>query len=173
MDEVTIRRAVAADLPTIVALLEEVDELHREALPWLLRKVDEPRSQEFLEPFTSKSDHIALVASIGDGPLTGVLLALVREVSRVPIVRPSSVAEIDTLVVGRAFRRQGVGKRLVQAAIQWARDGGATRTELGVYEFNESARAFWESVGFETLSRRLVNIRLLPTADAAMLSRRG
>ena len=49
-----------------------------------------------------------------------------------------------------------VGKRLVQVAIQWARDVGATRTELGVYEFNESARAFWESVGFETLSRRLV-----------------
>ena len=53
MGEVTIRRAVAADVPTIVALLEEVDELHREALPWLLRKVDEPRSQPFFELFTS------------------------------------------------------------------------------------------------------------------------
>jgi GNAT superfamily N-acetyltransferase len=48
------------------------------------------------------------------------------------------------------------GVRLVQAALQWATDNGATRTELGVYEFNEAARAFWASLGFETLSRRLV-----------------
>jgi GNAT superfamily N-acetyltransferase len=156
MSEVTIRRAVAADLPAIVALLEEVDDLHREALPWLLRKVDESRSQEFLEPFTSKPDHTALVAGTPAGTLAGVLLALVREVSPVPIVRPALVAEIETLVVARSFRHQGVGTSLVQAAFQWARDVGATRTELGVYEFNETARAFWESAGFETLSRRLV-----------------
>ena len=31
-----------------------------------------------------------------------------------------------------------------------------TRTELGVYEFNEPARRFWATTGFETLSRRLV-----------------
>jgi hypothetical protein len=34
-------------------------------------------------------------------------------------------------------------------------DVHATRTELGVYEFNEEARIFWESMGFATLFRRM------------------
>jgi GNAT superfamily N-acetyltransferase len=79
-----------------------------------------------------------------------------RPAARAPIVQPAVVAEIDALVVSPSGRRQGVGSRLVRAALQWAADHGATRTELGVYEFNEAARAFWASVGFETLSRRLV-----------------
>ena len=41
-------------------------------------------------------------------------------------------------------------------SLRWADESGATRTERGVYEFNESARAFWHSVGFQTLSLRLV-----------------
>jgi GNAT superfamily N-acetyltransferase len=91
-----------------------------------------------------------------DGSLSGALYMFLRQTGRVPIVKPAIVAEIDSLVVGRAFRRRHVGTRLVQAAVDWANGCGATRTELGVYEFNEPARSFWASVGFQTLSRRLV-----------------
>jgi ribosomal protein S18 acetylase RimI-like enzyme len=156
MSDVTIRRAVAADLPAVVVLLEEIDDFHRRALPWLLRKVDEPRSTEFLDSFVSKDDHAMFLGVGADGSLAGVVYMLLRQPARVPIVRPTVAAEIDTLVVASAFRRQHVGTRLVEAALGWAKASGATRTELGVYEFNEAARGFWASVGFETLSRRLV-----------------
>lgn len=153
--ELIIKRAALADLPAAIAMLDEVDELHREALPWLFRQVDEPRPQGFLEDFVSQSDRTMLLATEG-GTLAGVLYAFLRQPARAPIVRPTVIAEIDTLVVGHAFRRRGVGKGLVQAALEWATHKGATRTELGVYEFNEAARAFWASQGFQTLSRRLV-----------------
>jgi GNAT superfamily N-acetyltransferase len=86
----------------------------------------------------------------------GALTLFLREPVRAPVVIPTVVAEIDTLVVDSAPRRQNVGTRLVRAGLQWASLSGASRTELGVYEFNEPARAFWASMGFETLSRRLV-----------------
>lgn len=155
MGEVTIRRATKADLPAVIAMLDEVDELHRTALPWLFREVDQPQTNDFLEGYCSELDRTMLLAT-EDGSLAGVLYMFLRQPARAPIVRPTLVAEIDTLVVGHAFRRRGVGKRLVEAALQWARDNGATRTELGVYEFNDAARAFWASLGFQTLSRRLV-----------------
>jgi ribosomal protein S18 acetylase RimI-like enzyme len=152
----TVRRAGLADLASVHALLDQVDELHARALPWLLRRVDAPPSDDWLRAFVVESDHAALLAHASDGTPVGLLLCLIREPGRVSIVRPARVAEIDTLVVDSSFRRQGVGKTLVRAALEWARDSGATRTELGVYEFNDDALRFWHAMGFETLSRRLV-----------------
>ena len=156
MDEVTIRRAVIADLEAVGALLQDLDDLHRGALPWLLRRVDGPPLTDFLEAYVSKDDHAMFLAVAPEGSLAGVLYMLLRETARASIVAPTVVAEIDALVVNGAFRRQHIGTRLVQAALNWASVSGATRTELGVYEFNERARAFWASIGFQTLSRRLV-----------------
>lgn len=156
MDDVTIRRAVSADLGAVIALLGEVDDLHRSALPWLFRQVDGPPLTDFLEPYVSKDDRAMFLAVAPGGSLAGVLYMFFRQPARAPIVKPTLVAEIDTLAVNSAFRRQHIGTRLVDAALNWASVSGATRTELGVYEFNEPARAFWSSVGFHTLSRRLV-----------------
>ena len=55
---------------------------------------------------------------------------------------------------------------LVEAALAWARLAGATRTELGVYDFNEGARAFWASLGFQVLSYRMVRHSAPTRADA-------
>lgn len=155
MDDVIPRRALGTDLPQILQLMEQVDDLHREALPWLLRKVDDPRPGESLDGFLSEPDKATFV--IGNERLLGVIMVFIRNPNPLPIVRPTRVAEIDVLVVDTAQRRQGVGRQLVQTALAWAQEHGATRTELGVYEFNDTARAFWSALGFETLSRRLVS----------------
>jgi ribosomal protein S18 acetylase RimI-like enzyme len=156
MEGVAIRRAAIADLPAVLALLEQVDELHRQALPWLLRPVESAPLTDFLEPYVSETDRAMFLAVASDGAVAGVLYLFLRQPARAPMVRPTVVAEIDCLAVDAAFRRQHIGTRLVAAAVDWARANSATRTELGVYEFNEPARAFWSSLGFETLSRRLV-----------------
>jgi ribosomal protein S18 acetylase RimI-like enzyme len=156
MGEVTVRRAVKADLAGVTALLEDADALHREALPWLFREVDGASLIGFLEAFVSKDDHAMFLAAAPDGSLAGVVYMFVREPSRAPIVEPAVVAEISALVVAPAFRRRRVGTHLVEAALRWAKDAGAARTELSVFAFNEPARAFWESIGFQTLWRRLV-----------------
>lgn len=156
--ETVIRRALHSDLPRIVELFTQVDDLHREALPWLFRKLDEPRTREMLERFVVGSDCATFVAGTSDGqPISGVLVVTVRDVMKAPIVRPARVAEIENLVVDSAARRQGIGKSLVHAALAWSREVRAERTELGVYDFNDGARQFWESMGFATVFRKMVS----------------
>ena len=152
---IAIRRAMDGDLPRIVELFAQVDELHREALPWLFRKLDEPRSAEVLSRFIHGSDCATFVAAEPDSPVIGFVVVYVREVVKAPIVRPARVAEIDNLVVDRAARRRGIGRSLVEAALAWSHDARAERTELGVYEFNDEGRQFWHAMGFETVFRRL------------------
>jgi ribosomal protein S18 acetylase RimI-like enzyme len=38
---------------------------------------------------------------------------------------------------------------------EWALAKGATSIELNVYEFNETAISFYESLGYQTFSRRM------------------
>ena len=47
-----------------------------------------------------------------------------------------------------AFRRQGIGKRLIQRALAAARDFGLRRVELTVRENNANAIALYRRVGF-------------------------
>jgi diamine N-acetyltransferase len=136
--------------------LAQVDELHREALPWLFRKLEQPRSREVLEQFITAPGCATFVATdAAESPAVGVLVVMLREANKSPMVRPARVAEIDSLAVDETARRRGVGRRLVQAALSWARDVQAERTELGVYEFNDQARLFWESMGFTTVFSRM------------------
>jgi predicted kinase/GNAT superfamily N-acetyltransferase len=173
MSVAEIRRAVRSDLPRIVELFEQVDALHRDALPWLFRKLDVPRPSQLLEGFIDYPDRAALVAADSAGAVQGMIFVVVREMVKAPVVRPARVAEIENLVVDRSARRQGVGRSLVQAAVRWAGEVGATRAELGVYAFNEPAQRFWATTGFAPLFHRMsVSLGtfapLAPTSCAAV-----
>ena len=60
-------------------------------------------------------------------------------------------AHIGSLGIGilAPYRGQGIGKQLVQAAIQKAEQKGLTRIELTVREKNKAAIALYEQFGFE------------------------
>jgi RimJ/RimL family protein N-acetyltransferase len=59
------------------------------------------------------------------------------------------------ITVGREHRGQGVGRRLMEYAIDWARAGGVvTRIELNVFVRNSNAIRLYESCGFVVEGRR-------------------
>ena len=50
-------------------------------------------------------------------------------------------------------RRQGIATSLINFAKEDAKKLGFERVELNMWEFNEGALAFYESVGFKTFRR--------------------
>ena len=59
------------------------------------------------------------------------------------------------ITVGREHRGQGVGRRLMEYAIAWARASGVvTRIELNVFVRNSNAIRLYESCGFVVEGRR-------------------
>lgn len=59
-----------------------------------------------------------------------------------------------------AYRGKGLGRRLMEATLQAARDAGIERVELCVHADNERAIALYEKIGFvrEGLARKSVRI---------------
>lgn len=61
---------------------------------------------------------------------------------------------INNVVIDGSFRRQGLGKRLMEAVIEDARNHGITDLTLEVRVSNEAAFKLYESVGFESVGVR-------------------
>jgi ribosomal protein S18 acetylase RimI-like enzyme len=55
---------------------------------------------------------------------------------------------ITHLAVDAAFRREGIGRRLVERCLSALRAEGIEKAHLFVFEDNEGGRAFWQRLGW-------------------------
>jgi len=157
--EITIREATQEDFDALDDILAEGDTYHSEALPEVFRPAGGPaRPDEFLKQALADQDAAILVAESGDR-VVGLAHVTVRESPDVPIFVPRRYAHVSTLVVRREARRAGVGRALMERVHRWALDKGVTEIELGVWEFNQPAIAFYERLGYTT-ARRSMHRRL-------------
>jgi GNAT superfamily N-acetyltransferase len=88
-------------------------------------------------------DQEAFVADV-DGAVVGLC-----HVQGVRMLNSEGYAEIQALVVSAACRGQGLGKRLVAHACDWAFARGYDRVRLRSGVQREAAHAFYEHLGFE------------------------
>ncbi len=63
-------------------------------------------------------------------------------------IREQSVVELMSMWTAPNARRQGLGRRLVDATIEWSESGGAERVELWVMRGNNAAQLLYVSLGF-------------------------
>jgi RimJ/RimL family protein N-acetyltransferase len=82
------------------------------------------------------------VAEAEDGSVVG-RLSIARD------QHPASrhVADVG-LMVAQSHRRRGVGRALLGAAVEWAREQDVRKLELHVFPHNEAAIALYEQFGF-------------------------
>lgn len=144
---IAIRRAEPGDATALVDLATAVS---GEPEGWLLadsgwRSVgDERRYIRALR----RHPHAALFVADEDGVLVG-RLSLTRD----PNPASAHVADLG-LMVGASHRRRGIGKALLAAAEEWARENGVSKLELHVFPHNEPAIALYERMGYEREGHR-------------------
>jgi RimJ/RimL family protein N-acetyltransferase len=139
-----IRRADPSDAEQLTRLADAVS---AEPEGWLISVAGEWRSagdeRRFLKALRRYAHAAVYVAEREDGALVGRL-----SVGRDPHPASAHVADVGLMVAIDA-RRQGVGTALLQAAVDWARDGGVRKLELHVFPWNEAAIALYDRFGFE------------------------
>jgi ribosomal protein S18 acetylase RimI-like enzyme len=150
-----IREALPEDYLALCALFDEVDALHVAHLPAIFQQPSGPaREQAYIHHLIADPSTGLFVAQVGDR-LAGLVTAVVREPPEIPLFVRRRYAVVDTLVVGRPFRRAGIGRALMARAQAWAAAQGASSIELGVWAFNQEAIAFYRALGYETTMRRM------------------
>lgn len=150
-----VRRAAAEDCQAVCEMLEELHLIHSCALPGVFRKPDASAMfRDRVEELVHEPDSAVFVAEV-DGEVAGAALAVVRDSPDRMAMMPRRYGWVESIGVRERFRREGVGSALMHAAERWSRENGASTCELNVWEFNQAAIRFYESLGFETASRRM------------------
>jgi RimJ/RimL family protein N-acetyltransferase len=142
VSKVTIRRATPADAAALVELAREVG---AEPEGWLIATTD----------WRGAGDERRFLRSIRRSPNAAVFVAEAPEgivgrlsVGRDPHPASAHVADLG-LMVARSHRRRGIGRALLEQAVDWARQSGVLKLELHVFPHNVAAIALYESFGFE------------------------
>jgi len=152
---VVIREARITALGALVRLLHESDEFHHQGAPTHIRTSDEPLRAEAYVRHLLNEDNGTIMVAEEDGGVVGLVHLAFYAQRREPTTAARSYADIGDIVVTDARRRSGVGRLLMDAAGAWARERGALDIELSVWEFNEGARALYESLGYHTARRTM------------------
>jgi len=149
----SVRPARPEDLVALAHLLDEIVALHHSEDPTQFREPLAAEHSSYLEERFQDPDAAVFVAE-DQGDLAGIAVTVIREATP-PFLNPNRFVLLENLAVATKFRRTGVGRKLVDAAVLWTRARDMQQLDLNVYEFNHSAIRFYEAIGFRTVSRHM------------------
>lgn len=151
MAAVRIRPAERRDLPAIVERWVELMAAHQALDPVLYATADHADGtyRAFVRRHFDKADSVVLVATDEYEAVLGYLVGGGGQ--RAPMFRVRRVGMIFDLVVRPDRRRAGIGRALVDAALEHFRQRGMPYAQVNFDPSNTSASTFWPKAGFETL----------------------
>lgn len=147
-----IRLATQSELQRVNELRAQVSELHAAARPDIFRPGFPPFLADYLYAIHADERRHILVAERAGEIVAFACLAEI-ETPEKPHKPARRFIEVDEFGVDERCRRQGIGRAFFEGIRAFATERGYDRIELNMWEFNESARAFYEAIGFATYRR--------------------
>ena len=147
-----VRLAREDELERINELRKQVNDLHAAGRPDVFKPGFGKELRDFIHVIWNDPEQEIAVAE-KDGTICG--FAVLHHIHRPenPFMKERDFLDIDEFCVDEASRRQGVATALVAYIRSFAKERGFRRIELNMWEFNQSALAFYEAAGFRTFRR--------------------
>jgi GNAT superfamily N-acetyltransferase len=136
-----LRDARREDVPIIVRMLVD------DPLGSTRERYEEPLPQAYYDAFEATANdpnNRHMIAEV-DGNLVGTLhLVFIRGVARMGATR----AQIEAVRIAAGQRGEGIGRKMIEAAIEMARERGCSLVQLTTDKTRKDAHRFYESLGF-------------------------
>ena len=145
MEQYLIRPAEDSDIPYIQELMT------------MLTESDHPYDMDVDMQWAYSEDGLKYIKDRINNPgeacfiveqgkfVVGYCTASIKEL---PSWRLVKVAEIENVYIDENHRRNGLGKRLVETVVRWAKELNANRIAVCVFSPNKDAIEFYSRVGF-------------------------
>lgn len=148
----TIRFASREDLGLVNVLRKQVNDLHIKGEPKIFKDGFPEELENYI--FTIFDDPLKKIVVYESG---GVIcaFAVLSHITKpeTPFMYERDYLDVDEFCVDERSRRKGVATEMIGFIRELAKREGFSRLELNMWEFNQSALAFYESVGFKTYRR--------------------
>jgi ribosomal protein S18 acetylase RimI-like enzyme len=144
--EVTIRKAVAEDVSSIVEFWKELMDFHKERDRIFSRSATSYEAfADFVTGHIASETSCVFAAEVGKN-LVGYCLAFIEKYP--PVLEMTEYGLVQDLGVTKKYQRRGIGKRLLKKAKGWSSEKGVHRIEARVAKSNRLATDFWAKMGF-------------------------
>lgn len=137
----TIENAVSADVPALINLLAILFGIEADF------QADKMKQEKGLALLIAKPENAVIkIAKNQQGLIVGMVSAQLV----ISTAQGSPSAWIEDMVIDEKHRSEGVGKKLLEEALMWAKKKGATRAQLLVDTENTPALGYYQHLGWET-----------------------
>ncbi len=140
MTDVKIREIEKSDLEK--GFLESLDSLRKAS------DLDPGRAKEIFENIKSNPNHKIFVAIVDEKVVGSTTLFIEPKF----IHQGGLVGHIEDVVVSKEFQGKGIGEKLIEASLDFAKNNGCYKTIL---DCSEDIKPFYEKIGFKKHSNAM------------------
>lgn len=140
-----IRKALKTDIWEIIELTQQLGYI-----------VDKNNLKIQFDDILKKSDHAIFVAEDNDKKVIAYIHVLSKEL----LISIASV-EIGELIVDEKYRREGIGKQLIQKVDEWAIENGYQNVIVGSSNQRTTSHLFYPSAGFNYWKEQILYCKAL------------
>jgi GNAT superfamily N-acetyltransferase len=138
MDNIEIRPATAADLPAVLALYAQLDADHGKVL-------SVAQAQDVFERISSYPNYKVYVAVAGSEVIGTFELLIMDNLAHMG----AKSGVVEDVVVSDSWQGRGIGKRMMEFALERCREAGCYKMALSSNQKREAAHRFYDNLGFE------------------------
>lgn len=154
----TIRFARSEDLTRVNELRKQVNDLHVNGDPAVFREGFPDELRDYI--YSAFGDPLRkIVVYEKNGEILAFAVLHHIHVPQTPYKNERVFLDIDEFGVDESHHRQGIATEMMRFIREYAKSEGFSRIELNMWEFNQGALEFYNSVGFRTY-RRYMELKL-------------
>lgn len=142
----TIRKLTDADYSAVLTLYTELDRIHYEARPDYFGKRECSYPKNAYDEVLGDANCLMLGAFEGE-QLLGIVGATLWNKSG--MIEGIQTVCLDNIYILPQARRKGIAKALFLEVEEWAKQKGAVRLDLHVWDFNRDAMALYRAMGMD------------------------
>lgn len=151
--DIRIREATKSDYDLVHQIQKQVHEIHTKERPDHYKMANTTLNQTYYNNLIDGEN--TKVFLLEENQPIAYTIITIKNTEKRPILVPKKVVFMDDFGVDNMYKGKGMGKLFFGKILEYARDIGADSLELGVWEFNENAIKFYESMNLKTQTRRM------------------
>jgi len=158
MDLVIVRHAIDKDIGMLTDLYKEFHEFHVMGVPDRLQSPLDYDDDDLHTKLVGilRAEHSTVLVAELDGQVIGLAEVYLKEDEANPFRVSYIFAHLQSMIVSELHRGKKVGRQLLLAVEQWAKERDASEIRLDVWEFEAGPLEFYEKQGYRTLRRTMV-----------------
>ena len=144
-----IRRAQTKDMDRINDLLYQVELIHHNGRPDIFKCGAKKYSDEELTDIINNDNTPIFVYEDDDNIVRGYAFCIFQQHINNILLTDIKTLYIDDLCVDENVRGRKIGTKLYEYVVKFAKEQGCHNVTLNVWELNQSAKKFYESLGLK------------------------